>query len=155
MAISRYAAVTDAILTTLRADATLTAAAVEIVDGPPIQQAYGSTVLYVGWSGEADNPTSGTISQQYHDTGTAAKRDEVVEVYCLIQTARGDDDMSTARTDATAALGAIESALRTTPALGLADVIRVEMSDSSVKQIRDGLGLAFEHAFTITTTSLI
>lgn len=155
MAISRYAAATDAILTTLRANATLSAAAVEIIDGPPVQQAYGTTVLYVGWRGDVDDDTAGDITQAYHDLGPAATRDEIISIYCVVQSVRGDDDMSAARSSAVAALGAIETALRANVSLGLADVLRIELSDSTVRQVRDADGIGVELGFTITVTSLI
>lgn len=155
MAISRYAAVTDAILSTLRANATLSAAAVEIVDGPPIQQQYGTTCLYLGWRGDPDDDTAGNITQNYHDLGPAATRDEIVDIYGVVQSVRGDDDMAAARTTAVAALGAMETALRGNVSLGLADVLRIEVTDSAVRQVRDADGIGVELAFTITVTSLI
>lgn len=155
MAISRYAAATDAIVALAQADATLTAAAVEVVDGPPRQQGYGATVLYVGWTGEDDNATSGSIESSYHDLGPTAKRDERVEVYCTAQSVRGDDDMSTARSAAVAVYGALETAIRANVSLGLADVLRFEVSDATVRQVRDGEGIGVEVGFTITCISLI
>ena len=103
MAISRYAAATDAIVALARADTTLTTAAVEIVDGPPIQQQYGTTVLYVGWTGDEESDAAGTIQSAYHDLGPAAKRDETCEIRCITRAVRGDDNMSQARADAVAA----------------------------------------------------
>ena len=155
MATSRYSAVVDAILTALRADSTLSSIPAQIVDGPMLTQEYGTTVIYIGWEGDPENDSAGTISQNYHDMGPSATRDETISIFCVVQVFRGDDDMSTARSDAGTALGAIESVLRTTPALGLANVLRCEMSDSAVRQVRSDLGIAVEHAFTITVTSLI
>jgi hypothetical protein len=155
VAISRYAAATDAVLAALRADATLAAAAVEIIDGPPAQQAYGTTVLYVGWRGDVDDDTAGDITQEYHDLGPTATRDEIISIYCTVQSVRGDDDMAAARTSAVAALGAIETALRGNVSLGLANVLRIEVSDSTVRQVRDVEGIGVELGFTITVTSLI
>lgn len=155
MAISRYAAATDAIVALALADATLTAAAVRVVDGPPVQQQYGTTVLYIGWTGEDDNATAGSIESEYHDLGPTAKRDERVEVYCVIQAVRGDDAMTTARSSAVAAYGALETAIRANVSLGLADVLRFEVSDATVRQVRDGEGIGVEVGFTITCISLI
>lgn len=155
MAISRYAAATDALVALAQADATLIAAAVEVVDGPPLQQQYAETSLYVGWSGEEDDATSGSISSAYHDLGPAAKRDETVEVYCTIRSVTGTDDMSGARSSAIAALGALETAVRANVSLGLADVLRFEVSDATVRQVRDSLGVGVDVGFTVTCTSLI
>jgi len=155
MAISRYAAATDAIVALARADTTLTTAAVEIVDGPPIQQQYGTTVLYVGWTGDEESDAAGTIQSAYHDLGPAAKRDETCEIRCITRAVRGDDNMSQARADAVAAFGALETALRANVSLGLAEILRFEVSDAAVNQARDSLGLACELDFTITVISLI
>ena len=155
MAISRYAAASDALVALAAADATLTAAEVQVVDGPPTQQQYGTTVLYIGWTGEDDNATSGSIESSYHDLGPTAKRDERVEVYCTAISVRGDDDMSTARSAAVAVYGALETAIRANVSLGLADVLRFEVSDATVRQVRDGMGIGVEVGFTITCIALI
>lgn len=155
MAISRYAAATDALVALALADSTLTAAKVQIVDGPPGGQQYGETVLYVGWTGEDDNATAGSIESSYHDLGATATRDERVEVYCVIQSVRGDDEMAVARTAAVAAYGALETAIRANVSLGLDDVLRFEVSDATVRQVRDGEGIGVEVGFTITCISLI
>lgn len=153
MSISRFAAVTDAILATLRAETGL--GNVEVMDGPPTQGQTSDSFLWVGWNGDPDDASAGSIRQNYHDLGPTATRDEVVEVYCTIQVGRGDDEMAQARSDAIACLGVVESALRANVSLGLADLLRVEMSDSSVRQIRDQLGIAVEIDFTVTATALI
>ncbi len=155
MAISRYAAVVDALVALAQADATLTAAAVEVFDGAPTSQPYGTTLLAFGWTGDYEDETAGTIRQTYHDLGPAAKRDETVEVVCAIQSWRGDDDMAAARTSAVAALGALETALRADVDAGVSDALRVEMSDATVRQARTSEGLFCEIDFTITATSLI
>jgi translation initiation factor IF-1 len=111
--------------------------------------------VYVGWTGDVDNDTAGTVSQQYHDAGVAAKRDETCEVFCTVQSVRGDGDMSAARRDAVLVLGAIESALRGNISLGLEDLIRIEVSNGDVRQVRDAEGIGVEFDITITSTALI
>lgn len=155
MAISRYAAVVDAIVALASADATLAAAGVQVFDGPPLSQPTGTTLLAVGWTGDYEDETAGTIQQGYHDLGPAAKRDEIVTVNCAIQSWKGDDDMSGARTAAIAALGALETALRGDVDAGVADALAVEMSDATVRQARTAEGLFCEVDFTLTATSLI
>lgn len=155
MAISRYAAVVDALVALAQADGTLSAAGVQVFDGAPLSQPTGTTLLAIGWTGDYDDETAGTIQQAYHDLGAAAKRDEVVTVNCAIQSWKGDDDMSGARSAAVAALGALESALRADVDMGLADALAVEMSDATVRQARTAEGLFCEIDFTITATSLI
>ena len=155
MAISRYAAAVDALVSLAQADSTLTAAVVEIVDGPPVQQQYGTTVLYFGWTGDEDSDLAGSIQSSYHDLGPSAMRDETCEVRCIIRAIRGDNDMSAARLSAVTALGALETAIRANVSLGLSDVLRFEVSEATVNQARDGMGLACELDFSITVTSLI
>jgi hypothetical protein len=155
MAVSRYAALTDAVLATLRALNATTLAGVEIVDGPPLLNQFPAEAIYVGWSGEPDSDTSGSISQGYHDLGPVATRDETAEVYCTIQAARGDDDMAAARLRAVAILGVMESALRANVSQGLVDVLRIEISDGAVRQVRNADGIGVEIAATVTATSLI
>lgn len=155
MTISRYAAVVDALVALATTDATLVAAGVQPFDGPPLSQPTGTTLLAIGWTGDYEDETAGTIQQGYHDLGPAATRDEIVTVNCVIQTWRGDDDMSQAREDSVAALGALETALRADVDAGVADALALEMSDATVRQARDAEGLYCQIDFTITATSLI
>ena len=155
MAVSRFAAVADAVMATLYAVADTSLAGVDIVDGPPIVTSYSSDFLFIGWTGDPDNDLSGTIRSSYHDTGPTATRDEVVEISGAVISGRGDDNMAAARLRAVTIFGVMESAFRANYGLGLADVMRVELSDGAVRQVRDGLGLAVEIDFTITVTSLI
>ena len=155
MAISRYAAVTDAIISTLSALQSTTLANVEIVDGPPLIDQFPPDAIYVGWNGGIDDDSAGNITQSYHDTSPVATRDERVEVYCIFQSARGDDEMAEARTRVVDMLGAAETALRANVGLGLTDLLRVEVSDGAVRQVRNADGIGVEIAVTITATSLI
>lgn len=155
MAISRYAAAVDALIALAAADATLIALPCVPVDGPPGGQQYNDVTLYVGWSGDEDDDSAGQIESAYHDLGSGARRDEIVSVLCTIRSVRGDDLMATARSSAVTAFGALETAIRANVSLGLADVMRVEVSDAAVRQVRDGLGIGVDVGFTITITSLI
>lgn len=153
MSVTRWAAATDAIVTTLGAAPAL--AGVKVVDGPPTGEETGANTIWVGWSGDPDDPTSGGIQQTYHDTGAAAKRDETAEVNLTLQSASGNDDMSAVRSSAVTLLGAVETVLRGNPSLGLADVLRIELSDGTFRQFRDSEGVGCQITFTLTITSLI
>lgn len=150
MTITRYAAVVDAILATLAAAPDL--AGVLINDGPPTPGFNPYEGVYVGWTGGEDDATAGSISQEYHDTGISAKRDETVSIEYVVQSVRGDDLMSEARSRTVALLGFIESALRANPSLGIDGVLFVEMSAGSVRQVRneDGIGVEISGSFTAT-----
>ena len=155
MAISRWAAAVDALIAALQADATLATVPAEVIDGPPTGQVYRDVAVYVGFRGDEDDPTAGTVQQEWRTVSPDAKRDEVLTIDCIAEAVRGDNNMALARTAATAALGAVESALRADPDLGLADVAWLEVSDSSVQQFRDADGAVCRHLFTVTVKSVI
>jgi len=149
--ITRYAVATDAIITALRAASGM----VDVFDGPPTPGFNPYEAVYIGWSGGEDDDTAGTISQEYHDTGVAAKRDETLSIDYVVQSVRGDDDMSTARTRTVEILGLVESTLRATPALGIDGVLYVEISAGSVRQVRSADGIGVEITGSITVTGII
>ena len=147
--ITRYALVTDAIIAALQAAPGM----VDVFDGAPTPGFDPYEAVYVGWSGGEDDDTAGTISQEYHDTGIAATRDETLSIDYVVQAVRGDDDMSTARARTVEILGLVETTLRATPALGVDGVIFVEVSAGSVRQVRnaDGIGVEISGSFTVTS----
>jgi hypothetical protein len=153
MSVTRYAAVVDALIAALQSAPALSGVA--IIDGPGGAGAVPDEAVYVGWKGDPDDDAAGYLEQQYHDLGPAAMRDERVDVYVTVQVNRGDDDMSAARSRCVTLSGAIESTLRTTPTLGLSDVLRIEISDGSVRQARSSAGIGVEFDLTISATSLI
>ena len=149
--ITRYAAATDAIIAALQAAPDM----VDVFDGPPTPGFNPYDAVYIGWSGGEDDETAGTISQQYHDTGISAKRDETLSIDYVVQSVRGDDDMSTARARTVEILGIVESTLRATPALGIDGVLYVEVSAGSVRQVRNADGIGVEITGSITVTAII
>jgi hypothetical protein len=151
--ITRYAAVTDAVLSALRSSQDL--AGVLIVDGPPGSLTLAADFIYVGWTGSEDDELAGNISQAYHDLGPAATRDETVTIECIVQSVRGDDLMDVARLRCVTMLGAVETILRSDPTVGLAGLLRVELSDASVRQVRNADGIGVEISFTLEATSII
>lgn len=151
--ITRYAAVTDAVLAALRNAQSLQG--VQIVDGPPGALTLAADFLYIGWTGSEDDELSGNISQAYHDLGPAATRDETVTIECIVQSVRGDDLMDVARSRCVDILGAVETVLRSDPTVGLAGLLRVELSDASVRQVRNADGIGVEISFTLEATSII
>ena len=149
--ITRYALVTDAIIAALQAAPGM----VDVFDGAPTPGFDPYEAVYIGWSGGEDDETAGTISQEYHDTGIAAKRDETLSIDYVVQAVRGDDDMSTARTRTVEILGIVETTLRATPALGIDGVLYVEVSAGSVRQVRNADGIGVEITGSITVTGII
>jgi hypothetical protein len=149
--ITRYALVTDAIIAALQAAPGM----VEVFDGAPTPGFDPYEAVYIGWSGGEDDETAGTISQEYHDTGIAAKRDETLSIDYVVQAVRGDDDMASARTRTVEILGIVETTLRATPALGIDGVLYVEVSAGSVRQVRNADGIGVEITGSITVTGII
>lgn len=153
MAITRVDAVIDALLATLRADPAL--AGVTISDGYPVTDDPLDEVVTVGFSWDPEDDRAAEVEQAYHELGTAARRDETLDVFCAVRVSDGGGDMATARARCVVLLGAVESALRAAPALGLADLLRAEVTVGDYRQAQDADGAAALLRFTVTATSLI
>jgi len=151
---SRFAAVYDAVLTTLRADTNL--ATLTVSDGLPITQERYDDLVIIGNSGDPEQPEAGRITQSYHDlAGTSSTRDETVTLYCCVMSQTGDVDISTTRSRAFEVLGWVESAIRANYGLSLANVLAVEITDVSciIDQFADGTAVRLP--FTLQATSII
>ena len=152
MSVTQVDAVIDALVTALSADATLSGL---VIDGPPVTEDVLADVVTIGFAWDPDDDTSADIEQEYHELGAAAKRDERVDVRCAAVAFRGDADMAAARARCVVLLGAVESVLRADYALGLADVLRVEVTAGSLRQLQTAQGAEAILPFTVTATSLI
>lgn len=152
MAITRAAALVDALVAALSADATLVGL---VIDGPPVTQAELVDVVTVGYGWDPEDDTSVDIEQEYHELGPAAKRDERVEVRCAAASFRGDTDIAAARSRCVVLLGAVESVLRASPSLGLSEVLRTEVGFGSIRQSQTAQGAEVICPFTVTAHSLI
>lgn len=154
MATSRYAAVADAIVATLQADANLSA--VVVSDGLPITEDRLTSLVIVGNSGDPEDSYAGRFEQEYHDlAGVNSTRDETITIPCCVLAQTGDIDVSATRLSAFTILGYVEGALRANYRLGLDNVLRVEMSggDVNVSQFADGTAVRL--SFSITAACLI
>ena len=151
---SRFAAVYDALLSTLQADGNLSS--VTVSDGLPITEDRLVDLVIVGNGGDPENSEAGRITQSYHDlAGTSSTRDEVVTINCFAMSQTGDVDVSATRTRAFQVLGYVESAIRANYALGLANVLRVEITEiyCNIEQFADGTAVRLP--FTVQATCLI
>lgn len=154
MAVSQYPTIVDAILTTLKADTNLSS--VVISDGLPITEDRLVDLVIIGNSGDPDSTEAGSISQEYHDlAGVNSTRDETVYINCCVLSQTGDVDVAATRTRAFQILGYVSDALRANYGLGLANVIRVELTDVTVTVEQFADGTAVRLPFTITGTSII
>ena len=152
MAVTRADAVVDALVAALSADSTLSGL---VLDGPPVTEAVLDDVVTVGFAWDPEDDTSVEIEQAYHELGAAAKRDETLDVRCAAVSFRGDGDMAAARARCVVLLGAVESVLRANYSLGLADVLRTEVTVGSLRQSQTAQGAECICQFTVTATSLI
>lgn len=157
MAISRWAAVHDAVLTKVRASTDPAMSGVEVFDGPPYGDNLPMRAVYVGWTGDPEDDNAGTVRQSVHDAGagTSARRDEEIVIQCMCEAFSGDDDLVSLRGVAVGILGAVETALRSDFTLGLEYVLRVEMDSADVFQARTPQGSRVAFGFALTATCLI
>lgn len=147
---SRWAAVTDAVITLL--DAQLS---IPVFDGIPVTSDYIADAVIVGNQPGKDDGAAGLITQEYHEVGVGAKRNESGEIRCAAISQTGDDTLSVVRTNALATVASVESALRTSVNLGLADVLYVEVRVGEVLQGATTRGVFAECRFTIGYQALI
>ena len=65
-----------------------------------------------GTSPVKDDGAAGLITQDYHEVGVGAKRDEKGEIRCAAMSQTGDDTLATVRRNVLATVAAVEAALR-------------------------------------------
>lgn len=153
MAVTRLDAVIDALVAALRAAGSLSG--VTVLDGPPVTDDPLFEVVSVGFSWDPEDDRAAETTQGYHELGMTAKRDETVDVYCAVRVVNGDADVSTARARAVVLVGAVESVLRADPSMGLADLLRAELSVGDLRQTQTAEGVGALIRFTVTATALI
>lgn len=147
---SRWAAVTDAVVALL--DAQLS---IPVFDGIPVTSDYIADAVIVGNQPGKDDGAAGLITQDYHEVGGGAKRDETGEIRCAAISQTGDNTLSVVRGNALATVASVEAALRTSVNLGLADLLYVEVKVGEMFQGATTRGVFAECRFTIAYTALI
>jgi len=151
---TRWAAVVDAVLVTLRAAPNL--ATTTVLDGFPVTNDALDDAVVVGSSADPEDDIAGSVEQEYHDMALASSsRMETVTVACEVWAQNGDGDLSAARTRAFLLLGYVEAALRANPSQGLTDVLRVEVAAATVRQAQTPDGAVCSVDVTLSATSLI
>ncbi len=151
MTSTRWAASVDALLAACRAAPALSAAYVS--DGPRMADA-GDFVI-IGHDDAVDDDQAGRIDQSWHDTGIAARRDDVAQVRCAVASQDGGSDLASARSAAFALLGAVEAVIRSDPSLGMPEVIGTEVTFGTIRQGRTDQGVYCLVQFTVDITSVI
>ncbi len=147
---SRWAAVVDAVVTLLDAQLSQT-----VFDGVPVTSDYITDAVIIGNQPGKDDGAAGLITQDYHEVGVGAKRDEKGEIRCAAMSQTGDDTLATVRRNVLATVAAVEAALRASVNLGLADLLYVEVQTGEMFQGATTRGVFAECRFTIAYTALI
>ena len=89
---SRWAAVVDAVVTLLDAQLSQT-----VFDGVPVTSDYITDAVIIGNQPGKDDGAAGLITQDYHEVGVGAKRDEKGEIRCAAMSQTGDDTLASAK----------------------------------------------------------
>lgn len=157
---SRWAAATDALLSTLTTAAATTGSTlfgVSVLDGPEVGAPSAALdEIAVGWTFDDDVDTAGSITQSYRTTGGAsAFRDEECAIECAVRSWSGGTSLSAPRTRAVALFSAVGDLLRASYDLGLAGVVAVDISGGRVGQRQGEAGSACLVAFTVRVVSII
>ncbi len=160
MTASRWAAVTDALLSTLTTAAATTGSTlfgVAVLDGPGVGAPSAALdQVTVGWQFDDDIDTAGGITQAYRTTGGAsALRDEECTVECAVRSWSGDTTLSTSRTRAVGLFSAIGDLLRASYDLGLPGVVAVDVSDARIGQRQTDAGCGCTVSFSVRVVSII
>lgn len=151
MAASRWPAVVDALIAVLSADASLTGL---VYDGVPVTSDDIRSGVFIGVLLE-DPGNSGQITQDYHELGSGAKRDEEGVVRCTVLSQSGDIGIAAHRTTAFTLLGHVERVVRGNYSLGLADVLYSEVRIGHARQAHTPRGSYVEVEFQITYKALL
>ena len=151
MAASQWPAVVDALISVLGADASLTGL---VYDGVPVTADDIRSGVFVGVLLE-DPGNSGQVTQEYHELGSGAKRDEEGVIRCTVLSQSGDTGIAAHRAAAYALLGHVERVVRGNYSLGLDDVLYTEVRIGHTRQANTPRGSYVEVEFQITYKALL
>jgi hypothetical protein len=137
MATSAVWEVLDALVALFAADATLAAAGVRVVDGPPTTDLSPPNLLFVGSapSDPNDDSPDASFSQSWGELGARAKYEDLI-VRCELWVRSGSQDMAARRDTAKALLDAIEAALRTNYTLAVGRLLWIHLAAAEIRQIQ-------------------
>lgn len=161
MAAPQFDSVVDGLVTTLRAASGLgtpgdSSGDVPVYDGPVPTNEPVLTFVAVGWDGNDESDGRAvSFTQDWHDIGGTASRDEDTEVQCWLACSDGGSDFSTLRSTASTTFGLVSDALRATPALGLTSALWCHITSGEVVQGVSPAGAFVGIQFTVSVRSLI
>lgn len=152
MATSRWAAVTDAVLAALQADASLSG---KVYDGIPVTADDIRDGVFIGVVLDETTGDAGRWEQTWHELGGTPPRDERGIIRCTVVSQRGDTDLSVARAAAFAHLGHVENVCRADFDLDVANLQWLEVQSGSVRQGQTPRGCYCEIEFRVAYTAII
>lgn len=140
----------DGLLTKFRADATLTANAVDVIDGPPLTDLSAGNILFVGAqpSDQTGAEPDATLQQTWGEMG-ARSRYEDLTVTCELWVRDGNTDLAALRQVTHTLLAAIETALRTDFSLSIGQLMWCHIVAADIRQIQTQKGATIAVPFTI------
>lgn len=154
MSASRLHAAVTALHAAASADATLVSLGVLVVDGLPVTKGRVNDLLVIGATSDEEE-TGASLTQEWHDLGAAASRDEVVRIRCYVRSQVGDVDVVGTRARAFDVLAAVEALLRTDIDLGLGQVIDASVVEANYIVAQNSNGTAVWVPFVVRIRALI
>lgn len=95
--------------------------------GPPQTDDPLPKCVIVGWDGASDEGRVGSVTQAYHETSTAPRRDDNGSIVGCMWAQSGDAPFTELLSRVEAMLAACQTALRGAPRLGLDEVLWCEL----------------------------
>ena len=154
MSASRLHAAITALHAAAAADSTLVSLGVLVADGLPVTQDRVNDLLVIGATSD-DEETGASLTQDWHDLGAAATRDEVVRIHCFVRSQVGDVDVAGTRARAFAVLAAVEALLRADIDLGLGQVLNASVVEANYIVAQNSNGTAVWVPFVVRIRALI
>lgn len=129
----------------------------DVFDGPPTSGDTLADFVCIGHRPDAQEPSAGSIEQEYHDLGPAATKEERGEIACYASSWDGDADLPATRARAFALLEQIQTVLRADQTLGLTGVRapEIELSTGSIAQGYTTSGVRVDLTFTLSYITLV
>lgn len=154
MSASRLHAAITALHAAAAADSSLVSLGVLVTDGLPVTQDRVNDLLVIGATSDEEE-TGASLTQDWHDLGAAATRDETVQIRCYVRSQVGDVDVAGTRSRAFAVVAAVEALLRTDIDLGLGQVLNASVVEANYIVSQSTNGTAVWVPFTVRVRALI
>mgnify|MGYP006921373417 CR=1 FL=1 len=154
MSASRLHAAITALHAAAAADSSLVSLGVLVTDGLPVTQDRVNDLLVIGATSDEEE-TGASLTQDWHDLGAAASRDEIVRIRCYVRSQVGDVDVAGTRSRAFAVVAAVEALLRADIDLGLGQVLNASVVEANYIVSQSTNGTAVWVPFTVRVRALI